>query len=362
MNTRWFFALGVLCSTINLSLAADFFVTSSNCTGAGSIMEAIRQANTNLGHDNIIFTPGLTVNIDKDSCGFDVFQQGFSFYNFYLGVVNESVSFIGNGALLSGCQIWLNNRLQWNAVGSGVCPQDDLAWLRCYSPGFIRVGERGLNNNGIRVDVSNLRAKNLEQLVQLEEGASLNIDGSYFESIFPLEQCTVSPIVGEGLNVINVTRTTFKDCWTWDKRRDTIYNGLGVINSNGPSLYVYNSSFVQCKTQYSITFNGQSSADVANIVSSRFEGLSEGLFAFKGTMNIINSLINFGYPFYSASQFHRIVAGPLSIINLVASTVVINSAQVQPGTCSHHTVTVHPQKSIGLESSIYHSLDGMYLL
>ncbi len=46
--------------------AATFNVSSSSCTGAGSIVEAMTLANANVGADTIALTPGLA--IDASSC------------------------------------------------------------------------------------------------------------------------------------------------------------------------------------------------------------------------------------------------------------------------------------------------------
>ena len=340
MDARYLSIFGLIfCCTISLSSALNISVTSSNCTGAGSITAAIISANINPGLDTIIFQENLVVDVNGDACGFDFFSRPVPWNEYYVGLVNESVAFIGNNALLSGCHVWANNQGQINPIGSGYCPQTNNLYNSCGAPGFIRVGVPGLDNSGINVEIKGLRANDLEQLVQLEKGASLNIDQGKFEGIYPQLTCTTSPIYGEGNNVINVTRSSFKNCWLWTSFRNTIYASGGVINSNGPRLYVYNTSFDLCKTQFTIAFTGESPTDVANIVNCIFDGLSEGVTAFKGTMNIVNSLMNFYYPLYGGDIFYRVFAAPFATINLIASTVVVNTAQVSKGTCAHHTFT-----------------------
>lgn len=313
------------------SLAVNFQVTSTNCTGPGSITEAIKLANANPGTDDISFDADLVINIDSNSCGLPL-ASGFELDKNYIGFVNESVNFIGNNAFLSGCQQWVNNRGQTNPVGSGICPRDDNLLVDCTSPGFISVGIPGRDNSNIRVTMKDMRIKHLEQIVNLEDGASLDIDKCSFESIYAQLTCNFSPIYGDKNNIINITRSSFKDCWIWTRGRESLYGSAGTILSNGPRLYVFNTTFNLCKTQMSISFMGQTSSDVANIVSCRFQGLSEGLQIFgKGTMNIYNSLLNFGYPYYEGSQFYRIFAVSTTV-NLVASTVVVYSAAVAKGT------------------------------
>lgn len=65
---HWRAVVALLLAFCALVRGATYTVTSQNCAGSGSFIEAVTLANLNPGVDTITFTPGLV--IDGVSCGF----------------------------------------------------------------------------------------------------------------------------------------------------------------------------------------------------------------------------------------------------------------------------------------------------
>lgn len=104
---HWGAVVALLLAICALVRGATYTVTSQNCAGSGSFIEAVTLANLNPGVDTVTFTPGLVIN--GESCGFPSKKNPFAV------TVNDSLIIEGNGVYFQG-------NLKW--VSSGKCTLD----------------------------------------------------------------------------------------------------------------------------------------------------------------------------------------------------------------------------------------------
>ena len=183
-------------------------VTSTACTGAGSITEAMDMANTNPGEDTISFTPGLVV--DFRNCPPNPAPPDPK--NYFTLQAEESVIFEGNGAKLFGEMIWIDES-GINRAGQDCPVAGDL--IQALTPGFITVGVERNDNADITVTVRELNMEGLSAVAVIQNNASLVMEDLTLKKIYsqPNDGC-IQPAIsaGPGAN-FSAYRTEWNGIW-----------------------------------------------------------------------------------------------------------------------------------------------------
>lgn len=172
--------------------AQTFNVTSSSCSGPGSIQEAIASANASPGPDIISFTPGLKVHVTN----FCISRDDLRFpETYYLSKITDSVTIEGNDAGIIGVQTWVSPDLTINKINE-ICPgkMDRLTLRAAEAPGFITIGEKDKDNSGIKVIIKNLNAESLEDFAFARRGAALRLENVNLSKIKSIVFCHKSGI------------------------------------------------------------------------------------------------------------------------------------------------------------------------
>lgn len=131
--------------------AATFEITEMSCmTSPGGYWWAIEQANANPGPDTIQVRKSFTV----DDCTHASAEQ-------YPNLpVTDSVDIVGNGYTVYGNVGFVDANGDFNR--HGVCPLSQNGYLMVgYGGGFIDIGQRNVDNQGIEVTVTGLNMSRL---------------------------------------------------------------------------------------------------------------------------------------------------------------------------------------------------------
>ena len=291
--------------------AAVFNVTSTWCTGADSIVEAIDNANVQPGVDTISIQPGLAISFN--TCPITDLSP-------YAGQVQESVIIEGNGATLQGEQSWIDLGGNLNREG---CPSEIAGTITINtSPGFLSIGNKGADNSAIEVTINHLTANDLSAFAKVYEGAQLALTEIQLIDIQDaINDCSRGAVEGypsSSISVVNSTIHDFKNYGT--SLAKNVWNAA-LVTANG-SLYVKNSQFSKKFPGVSGGALYASSSDVT-VVSSRF--FNAGGLSFIGNadapsqVSIVNSAIQIEG---DTKQTDRIYAGFYSDVEFHASTIV----------------------------------------
>ena len=300
--------------------ANTFYVNSTKCTGPGSVMEAVKQANTNPGPDTITFTPGIKIDVDDSSCQINI--NGLDPGDYYMFKVNESVTFDGNGALLQGVIYWidLNGRMSMTA-----CPsRNPQIRLVAATAGFLRVGQINSDNSGINVVVRNLGMTQVSAIVDVQERATVEFYNVTATKVYDfIRSCDRSPILARRDSNLTVSGCTFKDVRTWPAYNDINGGSAMILADRTSKLYVVGTKIFFCKSQYAIRWNAAAGRS-ANIVSCQIE-LSDGIAIFGeagAIANIVNTAIVLDTDASSSFlEFKRILVSAATA-KVQASTVI----------------------------------------
>ena len=175
--------------------ATGYTVTSTNmCGGAGTFQQALQDANANPGPDTITFTPGLVV--DAWTCN----SLPAPIYVYPLGV-SDSVTIVGNGATISGGQVFINSAGQVNDPTR--CPSSTAGTLAAsISVGFLEVGTFNVDNSAISLTVDGLNFSGMPSLFLVEKNASLSLSNSTADKTLSFNNdCSRPPIQSTDGNV-----------------------------------------------------------------------------------------------------------------------------------------------------------------
>ncbi len=258
--------------------AKTFDVTTSQCTGPGSLVAAVTAANNNPGRDTIRFRSGLAVQ--ASGCPPVYGGAGYQPGHYFLAKVTESVTFEGNGAKLAGAIYWLNESGNFNP---GYCPDSKTGVLRlATTPGFLEVGRRGADNSGIDVAVHNLSMDQVSSVARVRAGGSLELDGVTATKIYSNDKdCGEPAVLLDENSSGRILNSTFASVIN-NAEADTIM-GTGIVAGyHARHLYVLNSQFVQSRGGYGLVWWGNDAGATANVVSSQFND-AEGILAYGGT-------------------------------------------------------------------------------
>ena len=259
--------------------AAAYTVTSTSmCGGAGTFQRALQEANANPGPDTITFTPGLVV--DAWTCN----SLPAPIYVYPLGV-SDSVSIIGNGATISGGQVFINSAGQVNDPTR--CPSNTAGTLAAsISVGFLEVGTYNVDNSAISLAVDGLNFSGMPSLFLVEKNASLSLSNSTADKTMSFNNdCTRPPIQSTEGNV-RLNGVVFHDSST---------PRLHVNDPNSDSAVVVglgSGALAMDHVTMDYNFSGRAviwGGATAKIVSSQFYE-SGGLWLNGANSEIINSV------------------------------------------------------------------------
>ena len=275
-------SLLLLCLLPSLAQAATYTVTSSQCSGPGSIVAAIDQANLNSGTDTIEFASGLQVTtITTGGCELppNTFPQ-----DLFLGIVTDDVIINGNGAQLIGAPFWVEDSGSSNIVGACPSNPDVRGSILREAPGFLRV------EPGVSVTVNDLTALDLSAYIRMESGSTVDLNNVEARRINDwYRDCQRQAIEAPDGNVtLTITDSYFEQIQnaqlTVGSPDGTVFRGSNVVSGAG-SLTVTGTRFANALS--AIQWSGN-----ANIVTSQFQNIGWINAYGPGTTNIVNSAFN----------------------------------------------------------------------
>jgi hypothetical protein len=319
-------AVAVLAAPAASPASADTFdVTSTSCTGPGSLVEAVNKANSTPGADTIEFKAGLVV--DADGCPDELLTGDEA----WIAQVTDDLTIEGNGATLKGKNGWVTTNGADTPLSR--CPDTGFRGdvLYAQTPGLFRVGDRLTDNSNLKVEIKNLKLFELEAIAQLYNAASLTLDGVTAERIFSSRACNRSaievtsplinppPTIGDSKVVLKNNLWKFVVNWDYVSAISPIGH-IGAISGKG-MLAIENSQFFQVGTGGFISWND---GDVS-IVSSRMD-VAGGIVRFPGadgSTRVVNSLWIPGNPSGAVREGDRLVNGARGPMTFTASTILL---------------------------------------
>ena len=187
------------------AVGTTYNVTSTNCTGPGSIIEAINQANANSGTDTIQLTPGL--QIDATTC---TFIDEIRPENYVIAAVTDSLIIEGNGGALNGNMSWVDVSGIVNNLSR--CPyKSSIVTILGTMPGFLRIGDAFKDNPGLQVTIRDLRLQKFRQVAQVHKDASLLMEGVDMIDIWAWRWCNTPAIEAYDLVDITLQQSTMEN-------------------------------------------------------------------------------------------------------------------------------------------------------
>jgi|GEM_PF-1556512 len=285
--TNWLAMSALLLALLysSWSSAAVFPVSSTECTGANSLTEAVELANITPGSDTIEINAGLQIhNCPKGGSNPD--------YIFVLDIT-ESLTINGNYATVLGQNAFV-------ALNSGnlanefsypyTCPERSPFAFIGVARLFARIGKSNNDNSDINVVINELIVNKFSSIAHVEKNASLTLTRVFANRIRDLSSpsCQSSALqVGAGGDLtMNSSRIYGSN---YGARQIPLAEGM-IINA-GPSteknskLIITDSNFEMNLQHAAINWKGD-----IDVVSSRFLD-SGGIYLEKSNANFINSLM-----------------------------------------------------------------------
>lgn len=312
MRTKLILILAALVFAIP-SVAATYQVTSSSCSGVGSLNEAIQQANANPGDDIIEVAAGL---IFSGRCGTPASSDGSQLQ------VTENLLIRGNSAIYVGENSYVSSSGAVDPIVSD-CPTSSsfTGILGGIGVSLFMVGERAVDNSGVELTIENLTVSKVSQLAQVRDRAKLTLREVNAIDIRDVDTCRRPAIEAFGAADATLENVTFLRATNFEFDAPS-----ALVLGNSGKLEVYNSMFDGAVGRYAIAWGGD-----ADIVSSFFEN-SGGLWNYgTGNMRVINSLF---LPTDGIVVERRYTDGFVSsgggAIQLEASTILYSVIECKP--------------------------------
>ncbi len=182
--------------------APDIEITEMSCmTSPGGYWWAIEQANATAGRDTIQVRKSFTV----DDCKHFPAEQYPDLH------VTESVDIVGNGFTVYGNVGFVDANGNFNR--HGVCPLDQDGYLVVgYGGGFIDIGQRNVDNQGIEVTVTGLNMSRLTGVAMVRKNAKLRIENSLIQDTYSVyhQVCNEPIIIAEDHSDLTLVDTKFE--------------------------------------------------------------------------------------------------------------------------------------------------------
>lgn len=274
MHRLWMATL-LWCLSPLASHAATYLVTEQSCGGdAGTLSQAVRDANNNPGTDVIEISPGLILDA---SCDMGTLPDDPGLF------ILESVVIRGQGSTVHGSNAYISVSGNLNELDTGdSCPNSSSSGYipAGISRGLFQVGQRNADNSGIELIIEDLKIKQLSQVAGVRDGAKVTLRNVEAIDIRDLQYCTRSVV--QAFNDADVTLENVTISKSTDFK--TVVPGAVIFGKNG-RLEIYNSLFSLNPTRYAVSWGGDT-----DIVTSRFFNSGGLWLAGTGTMQVINSL------------------------------------------------------------------------
>ncbi len=277
---------GIVCMTATLALAAGsataatpttaalsgktFTVTSPACSGAGSLQKAIADANASPGADVISFAKGLVVDVSGCS------TPGSTSTKYFVGTIQDAVTFDGNGARLQGLQSWINSGGDVNPMDT--CPAQAPNIILSSTPGFLNLAANA------KVTVQDLALDQMEAVARVAAGASLQLTDVTATRIRPIVHCDTPAILSDAATV-SLLRNAWSQVQGWAGSPAVVATGGVLTGDNGGTLAVQDSQFQSVDDDGFIVWIGGR----VDIVTTRAFDVA-GMTATDATVNIVNTL------------------------------------------------------------------------
>ena len=303
--------------------AATFDVTSTQCTGPGSFVEAVTLANDTPGHDTISFDSGLEIEASDVKCP----PVGNRPSNYYIAQVTESVTIEGNGAKFKGRLGWVNTSGTINPTD--VCPAAPTIIVD-RTPGFLKVGLFGPPNTGLTVEVKNLELFQFNAIAQVEQDASLELEDFTAKEIYSIQDCRREAInAAEGASV-SLRRNDWEKIYSWALNGSTPIPGVplgpSIVGEPGAGdLHIEDSRFRLGKEDGFIYWGGESGSEV-NIVTSTMERVKAIVVDGEARTRIVNSVFALEATQGNTEHEERIYNLSTQDMDIIASTFLFPNA------------------------------------
>lgn len=279
-------AMALWLAGTGLASAATFEITASACMASpGGYWWAVQQANATPGRDTLEVRTSFSV----DDCTHFPSEQ---YPNQH---ITESLDIRGNGHTVAGEVGWVDASGRFNPHGQ--CPdqaQGDL--IVGFGGGFLDVGQRNADNQGVEVTVTGLNMKRLTGVAVVRKNARLRIENSTIEDSYSVFHGVCNVPIIEALDRSDVTLV------------NTRFNRVSVPTTAFPStsfpvitaaIKGYGGNLVMDRVTVDGVFGDHTTAvgwfgGTAKIVSSQFVN-SKGLWIEQGTvLDFVNSVYNAG--------------------------------------------------------------------
>ena len=301
-----FIPVVVLCITAALSFraqSATYSVTSPDCSGTGSLAEAISQANASPGQDRIELPEGFTVNL-RSACPTVGGAGEDSLYE-----ITDSLEIVGlgKGASLQGRTNWVNS----NGVVTSFtfCPAEVSSILLFdRTPGLFRIGVKGQDNSAVKVTLSNLTVDQVAEVARVFQNASLAIENSTISNVYDPDICGRGAFNIDGN--FSSKNVLFRDIVNWDSKPLEVVSTPVILGING-DLSIEDSAFTRIRPFGPILWEG-SPGSRARIVNTIMEGEVGLTFLGDITTEIVNSVIDAGYQGTTESRIYNGSTGDLT--------------------------------------------------
>ncbi len=263
-----------------IALAATFEITEMSCmTSPGGYWWAIEQANATPGRDTIQVRKSFTV----DDCKHFPAEQYPDLH------VTESVDIVGNGFTVYGNVGFVDAEGHFNS--HGVCPVSDEGYLMVgFGGGFIDIGQRNVDNQGIEVTVNGLNMSRLTGVAMVRKNAKLKIENSHIQDIYSVYhlQCNEPIILAQDHSDLTLVNTKFErisvpETGYPDTSFPVVTSAIKGIGGNLIMDRVTVDGVYGDHTTAIGWFNG-----TAKIVSSQFVN-SSGIWVESGALDFVNS-------------------------------------------------------------------------
>jgi hypothetical protein len=269
---------------------ATYAVTNNECSGPGSLYQAVADANADDTADTIqIGVPTLGF---IDPCPID--RSSGELGDQSTIRVTGPVVIKGNGVEIFGEVSWISG--------------EDINPLRCPDPvanpddfilaytGFLTVGNQGPSNAGTNVIVRNATLRGLNHIAVIHDGASLTLEDVQASDIYNIHDCQRGG--GEAIRaypnaLLTLRRNEWNDVYVLTANAGEPLTTIGTIADFSwavGDLTIENSQFASGNPeQMFISWAGLAGTEV-NVVSSRMEEVGGISSLGAHTTNIVNSL------------------------------------------------------------------------
>lgn len=317
--------------------AATYTVTNSNCDGAGSLKQAIIDANGNAGPDTISIDASVTY--DVSACWGSSYPADSTTY--YMFEVTDSVTIVGNGARASGVINWISNTGQVNPL-TGQCPATTPGWMLANtSPGFLRI-----TGSGVDVTVQDLTVTQVNSLARVNSGGnSLTLNGVTANQIWDARYCETPAIVARADADVTLANNSWTSVVNFASPFGFHATVPAIEGTGAGNLAISGSVFKDVFPGSTVAWDG-AAASTMKIVSSQFQRYGGILADGAVTTEIVNSAWTSDYGFGDPEAGQSILNSSSGPMTIRASTLMFPSSY-----CDSSCQTANPAAQLGTNGS-----------